>query len=94
MAGAPNPFTQSTRLVYAAPRATGAPAPGAVRIDIFDAGGRLMRSLADEPGSAEAAGSMVWDGRDGSGSPVPAGVYFARLTAGKASACRSLIRIE
>jgi hypothetical protein len=56
------------------------PRSGRVRLDLFDVRGRLVRTLVDE---ARAAGAHVvrWDGRDGSGAPAAAGVYFLRLRA-------------
>jgi hypothetical protein len=52
--------------------AAGAPA-GAV-VEIVTAGGRRVRELVLGP-----AGAVAWEGRDDTGTPVPSGVYFARL---------------
>ncbi|MBI5709802.1 MAG: S8 family serine peptidase, partial [Candidatus Eisenbacteria bacterium] len=46
---------------------------------LYDLSGRLVRTL--RPGLA-AAGTAQWNGRDESGSLVPAGLYFARLSCG------------
>ncbi len=73
----PNPFNPATSVGYALPAA------GPVRLSIHDARGRLVRVLVDdvvEAGSHQAA----WDGRDGDGRGVAAGVYLARLQAGGA----------
>ena len=53
-------------------------AGGRVRLSLFDAAGRRVRSLVD---GAFAAGPHVapWDGRSDQGTPLSAGVYFARL---------------
>lgn len=48
-------------------------AGAAGRFDIFDAGGRLLRSL-------EARGPAAWDGADGAGRPVRAGILFVKFT--------------
>jgi flagellar hook assembly protein FlgD len=50
-----------------------------VELRIYDAGGALMRTVAD---AAMPAGphAVAWDGRDDSGNPVAAGVCFAQLT--------------
>jgi flagellar hook assembly protein FlgD len=55
------------------------PANGHVRLELFAANGRLVRTLVDQDA---AAGSFraVWDGRDNGGSTVGRGVYFARYT--------------
>lgn len=46
---------------------------------VFDLQGRLVR-LADGPAAA-GPGSVLWDGRDGSGRPVASGLYLFRLDA-------------
>jgi hypothetical protein len=53
------------------------PANGHVRLEVFAANGRLVRTLVDQDA---AAGSFraVWDGRDNAGASVGRGVYFAR----------------
>lgn len=53
--------------------------PGRVRIALWDAGGRHVRTLVDgrlEAGEHRAA----WDGRDAGGRPVAAGTYFVRMS--------------
>ncbi len=54
------------------------PEPGPVRIEIFDVGGRRIRSLADR-GLPAGATVILWDGREQGGAPARPGVYFARL---------------
>jgi hypothetical protein len=63
----PNPLDRRTELAYDLTRA------GTVRIDVYDASGRLVQTLGNGP---QAAGShrTYWD----AGS-VPEGVYFCRL---------------
>ncbi len=86
----PNPARGSSELAFALP------APAAVRLDVLDVQGRLVRSLVrDElPAGAHAA---AWDGRDGHGSAVAAGVYYARLRlagpAGTAELVRRVVRL-
>jgi hypothetical protein len=69
----PNPIRQSTVIRFAIPR------EGHVRLEIFDISGKKVRTLIDHN---EPAGrhSRVWDGRDGSGESVAAGIYFYRLS--------------
>lgn len=60
-------------------------APAPVRLSVVDALGRAVRTLdlgAQAAGPVEAA----WDGRDGSGRAVAAGVYVVRATAGERQA--------
>jgi hypothetical protein len=69
---AANPVRDQARLSYAVPRA------GNVMLGVFDRAGRLVRELASglhQPGRYEA----VWDGNDGAGRRLAAGVYWLRL---------------
>ncbi len=75
-AAAPNPFNPRVRIVYALP------AGGAVvRLEIYDARGRRVRSL---PGGPRAAGrhEVVWAGDDDAGHALGSGTYLCRLAAG------------
>ncbi|GJM44270.1 MAG: hypothetical protein DHS20C21_11120 [Gemmatimonadota bacterium] len=68
----PNPFRGRTSFAYA----LGRPAPAT--LTIHDAAGRRVRTLVDGAVSA-GAHTTTWTGRSDAGTPVPAGVYFARL---------------
>lgn len=72
IAGSPSagPFGVSLGVLLARP----------TRLDIFDAGGRNVRTLAGY-GPGGGGPSWVWDGRDDSGQPVSSGVYVARTLA-------------
>ncbi|MFO7654047.1 MAG: FlgD immunoglobulin-like domain containing protein [Candidatus Krumholzibacteriia bacterium] len=72
----PNPFNPATSLRFSLPKSM------MVRLEIFDARGRHVRTVWD---GALPAGERVlsWDGRGGDGGPVGAGVYVARLHAGE-----------
>jgi hypothetical protein len=80
---APNPARGFTRLAFTLPRA------GEARLEILDVAGRRVRALAR---GAHAAGrySAGWDLADDAGRPVPAGLYFARLSAGAEHALRRI----
>lgn len=85
---APNPSNAVSEIAYSiAERA-------AVRTEIIDVAGRVVRVIEDgilrEPGSHQ----VFWDGRGSSGQVVNAGVYFARVVAGSRVATRSLIRLR
>jgi hypothetical protein len=58
----------------------GVPGSAHVRVAVYNVGGRLIRVLLDRTVDA-GLHSISWDGRDEEGRAVPAGVYFARLTA-------------
>lgn len=54
------------------------PELGGARMGIFDAAGRLVRSLpAAMPGSGPCR--VLWDGRDSQARPVSAAVYYVRV---------------
>lgn len=53
------------------------PAGEAVRLEIHDAAGRLIRRL--DPGSGSGHRQVVWDGRDATGRDVATGMYFYRI---------------
>lgn len=84
---APNPFNPQTTIVYDLPEAA------RVTLRIYGTDGRLVRTLVSRampPGSHEA----VWNGRDRSGRPVAAGVYFCRLDAGGYSETRRMVLVN
>lgn len=70
----PNPFISRTRIVYAVKRG------GRVRLEVFDAKGRLVQVLADGLRDPDVY-AEIWDGTDRNGRVLPAGTYFCRLTA-------------
>ena len=69
-----NPFSGSTHIFFAVPRAMEA------TLRIYDAGGRLVREILNSTVS-EGYHSVVWDGRASSGQQASSGVYFLRLSA-------------
>jgi hypothetical protein len=82
LACAPNPFSpdgdgfeDATVISYRVPFLA-----GTVRVRIFDALGRLVRTLSGgEP--TGAAGQMLWDGRDDRREKVPMGIYVVLVEA-------------
>jgi PKD repeat protein len=70
----PNPFNPTGVLTFETP------VTGPVAVRVFDAQGRLVRTLIE---TALPAGShqAVLDGRDGQGRALPSGVYFYRVEA-------------
>ncbi len=83
----PNPFRASTVFAFDLP--TAAP----VRLDVFDAAGRRVRSLARGERSA-GAHEVTWDGRNNGGTKVGPGVYFYRLTTVDRSVTGKVSRVE
>jgi len=84
----PNPFNPRTVLRYDLAQAA------RVELRVFDAAGRLVRTLRD--GVLETAGSRAatWDGRDGSGRDVPAGVYLVQLRVGAQRETRRAVLVR
>jgi enediyne biosynthesis protein E4 len=71
----PNPFNPATSVRYRLDR------PGEAGLTVVDVRGRRVRSLVR--GWREAGEYRAdWDGRDGSGAEVAAGVYICRLESG------------
>src|SRR5687767_11562408 len=70
----PNPFNPRTNLSFRISRA------GRVRIDLFDASGRLVRTVMAQT-LAAGPHSVPWDGTNERGSRVSSGAYFFRIQA-------------
>lgn len=70
----PNPFNPQTTIEYTLAAA------GPVRLGVYDARGRLVRTLAAGP-QAPGSHARNWDGRDEAGLAAASGVYFIRLEA-------------
>ena len=68
----PNPFNPTTTLSYWVPQA------GWVQLAVFNVLGQPVRTLVqgEQPAGVHR---VVWDGRDGTGQGVAAGVYISRL---------------
>lgn len=72
---------------------TAAAAPGetTVRLAILDIQGRMVARFERPAGTGRQR--IIWDGRGRDGRPVPAGLYYARLTNGRDVAVRKLVRL-
>ncbi len=84
----PNPFNPHTTIRFDLPSSS------AVFIRIFDANGRLVRTLID--GRKFPAGSREeeWNGKNDSGNPVPSGVYFCLLEAAGKTESRKMVMLR
>jgi hypothetical protein len=83
----PNPITAGARIAFALP------GPAAVRIDVFDAMGRLCATIHDAP-LGPGAHSLEWGALDRAGRPLPSGVYAVRLTAGNSIQSRRAVLVR
>ena len=70
----PNPFNPSTNIAFSLTQA------GPVKLEVFDARGRLVQTLVDGHLDIDAH-VFTWYGRDSAGRQVASGVYLYRLTA-------------
>lgn len=76
LANYPNPFNPLTRIPYELGADAG---QVAVRLEVLDVRGRLIRTLVDEHQAGGQRLEAVWDGTDNSGRKLPSGTYVARL---------------
>jgi len=87
-AAMPNPFQARTTLAYELAR------PGRVTLRIYDAGGRLVRTLVAGAVQDPGQHSLEWDGRNDTGNATAAGLYFSRLEVDGRSDVRRVVRIR
>ena len=71
----PNPFNPRTEIRLDLPR------QGAVWLRIYDASGRLVRTLVGGATLPPGTRAVSWDGSDDAGRAAASGVYFVRLEA-------------
>ncbi len=69
----PNPFALRTTISFETAR------EGEVSLAVYDAGGRLVRTLVGET-MGIGSHQVAWDGSDANGQPVASGVYFYELS--------------
>ncbi|NNE42928.1 MAG: T9SS type A sorting domain-containing protein, partial [Gemmatimonadetes bacterium] len=80
----PNPFSRETDLHFTVAR------DSRVTVTVYDVAGRRVRQVHDGlllPGRHRIA----WDGRNGNGAHVPAGVYLARVEMGDFRESRKIV---
>ena len=85
----PNPFGATTRIDYAVP----SDAADAIVLAVYDASGRLVRTLhggPQDPGIHNA----FWDGTDRNGTAAASGVYFCQLCCGGRSETRRILLVR
>ena len=69
------------------------PEAAQVRVNIFDASGRHIRTLVD---GAQGAGGheVVWTGTDDAGRMIKSGLYFYALQVGEERVVRKMLCVE
>lgn len=83
----PNPFNPATKISFEMAAA------GTARLSVYDAAGRLVRTLVDGQRGA-GLHSVTWDGRDDMGRGAAAGVYLYRFEAGKSVQTRAMSLVK
>ncbi|HOH97683.1 MAG TPA: choice-of-anchor J domain-containing protein [Candidatus Cloacimonadota bacterium] len=83
----PNPFNPETTIRYSVKDTT------PVMIEIYNVRGQLVKTLVND---TKAAGehTVVWKGLDENNKPVPSGVYFYKMNAGKYSSTKKMIMMK
>ncbi|UCF04570.1 MAG: S8 family serine peptidase [bacterium] len=71
----PNPFNPNTTISFQIPAA------GYLSLNIYDASGKLVRTLVDGHWS-EGLHAVNWNGLDNNGAAVASGIYFYKIDAG------------
>ncbi len=88
LAAHPNPFNPKTSIYFTLPM------PGAVKLRIFDARGRLVRDLLSTDQLATGRHHRSWDGRDDAARELPSGVYQLHLVTAEGSLNRKLVLLR
>jgi len=87
----PNPVRSSTRIPFAIGPTAGA-SDARVTLRIFDASGRLVRTLIEnEIDAVPAVRLPTWDGEDEKGHRVGSGIYYYRLTVSGRETSRRMV---
>lgn len=84
----PNPFNPHTTIAFDLDR------PQRASLRVFDLAGRLVRTLVDGEPLMGGSHRRDWNGRNGAGRPVAAGVYFYRLDTDRTSETRRMMLVK
>ena len=85
----PNPFRGTTVIRFELP------AEGRVTLNVFNLQGRLVRRLlTPEKVLGTNVHQVIWDGRNDLGRELEAGPYIYRLTSGKLSRSKIMVKLE
>ena len=83
----PNPFNPSTMIAYDLPERC------RVALSVYTVDGRLVVRLVDRE-ELRGRHEVRWDGCDRHGSSLPSGLYWCRLSAGKAAVSKKMILVR
>jgi hypothetical protein len=83
----PNPFRENLGIEYSVA------ASSIVELAVYDAAGRVVKKLVDEPRTAGVYRAR-WDGRDDTGRDLPSGVYFLKLGVDDFTASKKMVLVR
>jgi hypothetical protein len=83
----PNPFNPSTTIEFSVAE------PSFVNLSVFDASGRLVKTLVSESKAADSY-SVSWDGTNDSGVSVSAGMYLYKVDAGSFVETKKMLLVK
>ena len=83
----PNPFNPSTAIKYKLPF------DGIVNVSIYDAKGKLVKTLLNKHQTAGFK-TLMWDSLDKNGNAVSAGLYFYTLTTSESQNSMKMILLK
>jgi len=69
----PNPLNPAAKLTFVTSK------PGAMKVQMFDVNGRLLRTIAEEGNATAGYHDFTIDGKTNSGNRVSSGVYFVKI---------------
>lgn len=81
----PNPFSPGTNISFHLPESR------TVRLDIFDAAGRLVYTIVPERSYPAGTHTVTWNGRNSAGIRMSSGIYLYRLRAGDAIQSKKML---
>lgn len=85
----PNPFTRSTTIRYSIKTGN-----EGTQVNIYDAAGKLVKSLDQVSSIQNQESAVFWDGTDISNRQLPGGVYFVKLETENSTVTEKIVKLE
>jgi M6 family metalloprotease-like protein len=90
----PNPFRPSLHGQVGLLFSLDVEPPPGVRMTIYDAAGRRVRTLETDSELEAGGRAAIWDGRGDGGRPLPAGVYFFRVEGARSNGTGKVVLLR
>ncbi|MFQ5708717.1 MAG: DUF5666 domain-containing protein [bacterium] len=87
----PNPFNPSTTITFKLPVSTAGKTQ--VSLVVYNLLGQAVRSLVNQP-LQPGSHTIQWDSKDDLGNPVPSGIYFYQIKAGRFTETRRMTLLK